>query len=77
MRSASFASRRMFRISTRASSIRLWTDLTMSRRRSSVSGGMLSRTTAPSTFGMSPMSLFWIAFSIAPRTPRSHGWMTI
>ena len=23
------------------------------------------------------MSLFWIAFSIAPSTPRSHGWMTI
>ena len=31
----------------------------------------------PSTFGMRPMSDFMIAFSIAPRTPRSHGWMTI
>ena len=38
---------------------------------------MLSRTTVPSTFGIRPMSLFWIAFSMAPRTPRSHGWMTI
>ena len=74
---SSAASRRMFRISTRASSIRLWTTLTRSLRRSSVSGGMFSRTTVPSTFGTSPMSLFWIAFSIAPRTLRSHGWMTI
>ena len=38
---------------------------------------MFRRTTVPSTFGTSPMSLFWIAFSIAPRTLRSHGWMTI
>ena len=38
---------------------------------------MLSRTTVPSTFGISPMSLLVMAFSIAPRTPRSHGWMTI
>ncbi len=48
----------------------------MSLRRSSVSGGMLRRTTVPSTFGMRPMSDFMIAFSIAPRTPRSQGWMT-
>jgi hypothetical protein len=38
---------------------------------------MLSRTTVPSTFGVSPMSLLMIAFSIAPRTLRSHGWITI
>ena len=49
----------------------------MSLRRSSVSGGMFSRTTVPSTLGMMPMSLFMIAFSIAPRTPRSQGWITI
>jgi hypothetical protein len=52
-------------------------DPTRSLRRSSVSGGMLSRTTVPSTFGVRPMSLFVIAFSIAPRTLRSQGWMTI
>ncbi len=38
---------------------------------------MFSRTTEPSTFGVSPISLFWIAFSIAPRTLRSQGWITI
>ena len=27
---------------------------------------MLSRTTVPSTFGIRPMSLFWMAFSMAP-----------
>ena len=70
-------SRRRFRISTRASSIRLWTTLTRSLRRSSVSGGMFSRTTVPSTLGISPMSLLGIAFSMAPRTLRSQGWMTI
>ena len=37
----------------------------------------VSRTTVPSTFGMRPMSLLVMAFSIAPRTPRSQGWMTI
>ena len=65
----SLASRRMLRISTRASSMRLWTTLTSSLRRSSVNGGMLSRTTAPSTFGTSPMSLFVMAFSMAPNAP--------
>jgi hypothetical protein len=49
----------------------------MSRRRSSVSGGTFRRTTVPSTFGVSPISLFVIAFSMADRTDRSHGWMTI
>ena len=57
--------------------MRLWTTLTSSLRRSSVSGGMLSRTTVPSTLGIRPISLLVMAFSIAPRTPRSHGWMTI
>ena len=38
---------------------------------------MLSRTTVPSTFGIRPMSLRWMALSMAPRTPRSQGWMTI
>ena len=38
---------------------------------------MLSRTTVPSTFGVSPMSLLMIARSMAPRTLRSHGWITI
>ena len=38
---------------------------------------MFSRTTVPSTFGIRPMSLFVMAFSIAPSTPRSQGWMTI
>jgi hypothetical protein len=38
---------------------------------------MLRRTTVPSTLGISPMSLFWMAFSMAPRTPRSQGWITI
>ena len=38
---------------------------------------MFSRTTVPSTLGINPMSLLVMAFSIAPRTPRSQGWMTI
>ena len=67
----------MLRISIRASSIRLWTLFTMSLRRSSVSGGMLRRTSVPSTFGVRPMSLLRIAFSIADSTPRSQGWITI
>ena len=75
--SRSAASRRGLRTSTRASSIRLWTTRTRSLRRSSVSGGMFRRTTVPSTLGMRPMSLLVMAFSIAPRTPRSQGWMTI
>ena len=50
---------------------------TISLRRSSVSGGMFRRTTVPSTFGVRPMSLLRMAFSMAPSTPRSQGWMTI
>ncbi len=36
---------------------------------------MFSRTTVPSLLGVMPTSLFWMAFSIAPRTPRSQGWI--
>ncbi len=63
---SSATSRRWLRISTRASSMRLWTSLTRSLRRSSVSVGMLRRTTVPSTLGVRPTSLLRIAFSIAP-----------
>jgi hypothetical protein len=35
-----------------------------------------SRTTVPSLLGIRPMSLFWIARSMAPSALRSHGWMT-
>jgi hypothetical protein len=38
---------------------------------------MFSRTTVPSVFGVRPRSLRWIAFSMAPRALRSHGWMTM
>jgi len=55
----------------------LRTPFTISRLRSSVSGGTLSRTTVPSTFGVMPISLLMRARSIADRTDRSQGWMTI
>ena len=38
---------------------------------------MFRRTTVPSTFGVSPMSLLMIARSMAPSALRSHGWITI
>ena len=38
---------------------------------------MFSRMTVPSLLGTRPMSLFWIAFSIAWRALRSQGAMTI
>jgi len=57
--------------------MRLWTTLTRSRRRSSVRGGILSRTTVPSTLGVRPMSLLRIAFRWHRARPGPHGWMTI
>jgi len=38
---------------------------------------MFSRTAVPSTLGVMPTSLLRIAFSMAPSTLRSQGWITI
>src|ERR1700678_2546703 len=41
-------------------------------RRSSVSGGTISRIVVPSTLGVRPISLFSIAFLMSETTPLSH-----
>ena len=73
--SLSFASRRMFRIATRASSACLATVFTSCFRRSSVGGGIASRITFPSLIGVSPRSDAMMAFSIALSWLTSHGWI--
>src|SRR5207247_7665629 len=75
--SSSCAWRRSVRISTRPSSTFLCSCFTSSRRRSSLSAGMLRRMTAPSLPGVRPRSEARIAFSIALMRLRSQGWMTI
>jgi hypothetical protein len=60
----------------RASSAYFRQTLTSSRRRSSLSGGITMRMTEPSLEGVTPRSDCRIAFSIAPKSERSHGWMT-
>ena len=69
------ASRRTLRMATRASSAILATVLTSCLRRSSVGVGMVSRMSLPSFTGVRPRSDFWIAFSITPIWPASHGWI--
>ena len=58
-----------------ASSAYLWMDFTISRRRSSVSGGKMRRISRPSLCGLMPISEAWIAFSIILTAEASHGWM--
>jgi hypothetical protein len=57
-------SRRTLRIFTRPSSAMLCRTFTISRRRSSVSGGMARRMSLPSLDGFSPRSESRIDFSI-------------
>ncbi len=71
------ASRRMLRTATRPSSASLWTSLTRSRRRSSVSAGMGRRMTLPSLLGLSPRSDSMMAFSTAFIDDLSYGVIVI
>jgi len=69
-------SRRTLRTATRAFSASCRSTFVISRRRSSVSGGMGMRITVPAVIGVSPRSDLKIAFSIACTTLFSHGEMT-
>src|SRR5262249_18088436 len=71
----SFASRRTFRMATRASSASLPTDLASCLRRSSLRCGIVRRMTLPSLAGVRPRSDFWIACSIFFSTPCSQAWI--
>jgi hypothetical protein len=70
---ASLVERRILRMATRPSSIRLRTCLDSSSRRSSVSDGISRRMMLPSLVGIRPSSEVMIAFSIAERAFLSHG----
>ena len=67
----------MLRMLTRLSSALDLAVLTYSRRRSSVSSGKTTRMSTPSLVGLTPRSLFLIAFSIAAVDPLSKGCMVI
>src|SRR5262245_11495942 len=71
----SLASRRTFRIATRASSASLPTDLASCLRRSSFSGGIVRRMSLPSLAGVRPRSDFWMACSIFFSALWSQGWI--
>src|SRR5579863_3511374 len=70
---ASLPSRRMLRTAVRCSSSILCRCLTISLRRSSVSGGTGTRIILPSFMGFNPMSAARIAFSIAGNEVGSNG----
>ncbi len=53
------------------------TSLAICLRRSSERGGTARRRILPSDWGLSPTSLFWIAFSIALRAVGSKGLIMI
>src|SRR5580658_1070570 len=69
-------SRRTLRTATRAFSASWRSTLVISRRRSSVSGGIGMRTTVPAVCGVRPRSDLKMAFSIACTTLFSQGEMT-
>src|SRR5580700_11245321 len=69
----SLACRRMLRIETRLSSALCRAILMNSLRRSSESSGKITRMMAPSFDGLTPRSLFLIAFSIAAMDDLSKG----
>src|SRR6185437_1062760 len=69
-------SRRTLRTATRAFSASWRRTLVMSRRRSSVSGGIGMRMMVPAVIGFRPRSDLWMAFSMACTTVFSHGATT-
>src|SRR6185503_3548188 len=69
------ASRRMLRTATLAFSPSCFTILVISRRRSSVSGGIGTRMTSPEVAGFTPRSESRMAFSTAWTIFLSHGWI--
>ena len=71
------ASRRMFRMATRASSARSLTRLTSFLRCSTESEGTFRRTTLLSELGVRPRSLAWIALTMSPMTVGSNGRIRI
>ena len=71
----SMASRRTLRMATLASSPILDTSLASWRRRSSLGAGKFSRMVWPSSMGLMPTSLAWMALLMGRSRLRSQGVM--